>query len=136
MSSQISAATSECASATGHFNGHAEALKRSMWHCLMQHDVQGYIGSHGTLPLGNYSLRIALVAARATINKTSMQNVPTLLSVSMNIAMRQYYTTRIAQWRRFMTFIKATKRRHRASTHFDRHQLLQLTWWPLIIIGV
>ena len=30
---------------------------------------------------------------------------------------------RIAQWRRFLAFIKATKHRHRASTSSDRHQL-------------
>jgi hypothetical protein len=38
-----------------------------------------------------------------------MQHVPTLLAVSMAMAMRQYYTMRITQWRRFMAFIKATK---------------------------
>jgi len=32
-------------SVASHFNGSAEALKRYMWHCLMQH-VQGYSGSH------------------------------------------------------------------------------------------
>jgi len=57
-----------------------------------------------------------------TINKTMMQNVPTLLAVSMAIVMRQYYTARIARWRRFVAFIKATKRRHRASTRSDKHQ--------------
>jgi len=49
------------------------------------------------LPLGNYSLRIALTAARATINKTTMQNTPTLLAISMAIAMRRYDTERIDQ---------------------------------------
>jgi hypothetical protein len=87
---------SECASVTGHFDGHADALKQSTRHHLMQH-VQGYIGSHWTLPSGDYSLRIALAAAMATINKTTMQNVPTLLAVSMAIAMRQYYSACIAQ---------------------------------------
>jgi hypothetical protein len=63
------------------------------------------------------------------------------------IAMRRYYTACIAQWRRFMAFIKATKRRHWASTCSDiinrTHQRrfiiekwLQLTWWPLITIGI
>jgi hypothetical protein len=32
-------------------------------------------------PLGNYSLRITPAAARATANKTMMQNVPTLLAI-------------------------------------------------------
>ena len=42
-----------------------------MRHRPMQH-VQGYTGSHWTPPSGNYSLRIALAAARATANKTMM----------------------------------------------------------------
>ena len=151
MSNKISAATSKCASVAGHFDGPAEALKRSMWHCPMQH-VHGCIGSHWTLPSGDYSLRIAPAAARATINTAIMQNIPTLMAISMAIAMRRCYTPRIARWRRFVAFIKATKRHHRASTCSDikkgTHQLrlfrtfhrekeLQLTWWPLTItIGV
>ncbi len=70
------AATNKCTSVAGHFNGHAEALKQYMRHCPMQH-VQGYTRSHWTLPSGNYSLRIAPAAARTTINKPTMQNVPT-----------------------------------------------------------
>jgi hypothetical protein len=62
----------------------------------MRH-VQGYTRSHWTLPSGNYSLRIAPVAARATINKTTMQNVPTLLAVSTAIAMWRQDTKHIAQ---------------------------------------
>ena len=58
----------------------------------MQH-VQVYIRSQRTLPSGNYSLRISPAADRVTINKTTMQNVPTLLAVSMAIVMRRYYTT-------------------------------------------
>ncbi len=42
-----------------------------------------------------------------------------LLAISMAVAMQQYNTARIAQWRRFVAFIKATKRRHRASTCSD-----------------
>ena len=57
---------------------------------------------------------------RATINTKIMEHVPTLLlAVLMAITMRRYYTARIAQWRRFVAFIKATKRHHRASTHSD-----------------
>ena len=81
----------------------------------MQH-VQGYIRSHWALPSGHYSIRIAPEAARETINKTTMQNVPSLLAMSVAIAMWRYYTACIAWWRRSVTFIKATKRRHRAST--------------------
>jgi len=61
----------------------------------MQH-VQGYIGSHWTLPSGDYLLRITPAAAMATINTTTMQNVPFFLAVLMAIAMRQYYTGHIA----------------------------------------
>jgi hypothetical protein len=46
----------------------------------MQH-VQGYIGSHWTLPSGDSSLRIAPAAAMATINTPAMLNVPSLLAV-------------------------------------------------------
>jgi hypothetical protein len=81
----------------------------------MQHD-QGFTGSHRMPPLGNYLLRITPAAARASINTTIMQHVLTLLAVLMAIAMWWYYTARIAQWRRFVAFIKATKHRHRAST--------------------
>ena len=90
-------------------------------------------------------------AARATINLTMMQHVLNLLAISMAIAMRRYYTTHIARWRRFVAFIKATKRHHRTSTRsdiikgthplrlfrtFHREEELQLTCWPLITIGV
>jgi hypothetical protein len=84
-----------------------------MRHCPMQH-VHGYIGSHWMLTSGNYLLRFPPMAAMATINKTMMQNVPSLLAILMAIAMRQYY-----QWRRFVAFIKATKRHHRTSTRAD-----------------
>jgi hypothetical protein len=85
----------------------------------MQHD-QGFTKSHWTPPSGDYSLRIAQVTARATINSTMMQHVPTLLAVLMAIAMRRYcYTAHIAQWRSFMAFIKATKCHHRTSARPD-----------------
>ncbi len=61
-------------------------------------------------------------AARATANKTKMQNVSTLLTILMVIAVRRYYTPRITRWRRFVAFVKATKHRHQASICFDRHQ--------------
>jgi len=61
-------------------------------------------------------------ATRATANKTKMQNESTLLTISMAIAVRRYYTAHIARWWRFVAFIKATKRRHWASAHSNRHQ--------------
>ena len=75
-----------------------------MRHHPMQH-VQGYTGSHWTPPSGNYSLRIALAATRATANKTTMYYVSTLMAILMAIAMRRYYTACIARWRRSRAFI-------------------------------
>ena len=108
-------ATNECTSIA------AEVLKQCMRHRLMQHD-QGFTRSHWTPPSGNHWLCIAPAAARATANKTKVQNVSTLPTSLMAIAVRQYYTARITRWRRPMAFIKATKRRHRASTRSNRHQ--------------
>ena len=61
----------------------------------MQHD-QGFTGSHWMPPLGDYSLRIAPAATRASINTRIMQLEPTLMAVLMDIAMQQFYTVRIA----------------------------------------
>ena len=54
----------------GHFDCHGGAPEQYIRHCLMQH-VQGYTGSHWMVPLGNYLLRIAPAATRATANKTT-----------------------------------------------------------------
>jgi len=90
-------------------------------------------------------------SARATANETTMQHVPTLLAIWIAVAMRRYDTACNSQWRRFVAFIKATKRHHRTSTHsdiikgtrqvwlfrtFHREKELQLTCWPLITIRV
>ena len=98
------------------------------------------------------TIRRLLAPTRATIGSTIMKHVLTLLAVSVAIAMRRYYNARISQWRRFVAFIKATKRHHRTSTCSDiikgtcqlqsfqtlshREKELQLTCWPLITIGV
>ncbi len=118
MPSKKPGAMNECTSVAGHFDGRAEALKWYMLHRPMQHD-QGFTGIHWTPPSGDYWLRIAPSAARATTNKTKVQNVPALLAVLMVIAMHRYYTACIARWRRFVAFIKATKRRHRVRTLSD-----------------
>jgi hypothetical protein len=115
------AIANECTSAIGPFDGLGGALVQYEAHHLMQHD-QCSTASHWTPPSGDFSLCITPAAARATINTTIMQNLPTLLAVSISIVMRRYYTAHIARWRRFMAFIKATKRRHRASTYSNRHQ--------------
>ena len=91
------AAGNKCTSITGHFDGHGGAPVQSGAHHLMHHD-QGFTRSHWTPPSGDYLLRIALAAARAIIDTIIMQHVPTLLAVSMAIAMWQYYIARIARW--------------------------------------
>jgi hypothetical protein len=53
-------------------------------------------------PSRDYLLHITQAAARATSNKSKMQHVSTLLTISMAVVVRRYYTTRIPQWRRFM----------------------------------
>jgi hypothetical protein len=55
----------KCTSVAAHFEGLVDAPEQYRQHCPMRH-VQGYTGSHWMLPLGNYSLRIAPAAARAT----------------------------------------------------------------------
>jgi len=118
-------ATSKCASVAGHFD------EQSTWHRPMQH-VHGSSRSHWTLPSGDYSLRITPAAAMETINKTTIQNEPYLLAFLMAIAMRWYYTAHIAGWWRFVAFIKATKRHHRASTRSDITNRTRLS----LILGV
>jgi hypothetical protein len=61
----------------------------------MRHD-QGFTRSHWTLPFGDYSLRIATAATRVAANKTKVQNVSTLLTISLAMAVLRYYTVRIA----------------------------------------
>jgi hypothetical protein len=63
--------TSKCTSITARFEGLADALEQYRWHRPMHH-VQGYLGSHWTLPLGNFLLRIAPAAARATGKQTTI----------------------------------------------------------------
>jgi hypothetical protein len=70
------------------------------------------------------------LAARATENKTTMQNVSTLFTILMDVVVRQYYTAHIAGWRRFMGFIKSTKRHHRTST---RSNITRSDCLPLIL---
>jgi hypothetical protein len=57
--------TSKCTSVAAHFKGLADAPEQYRWHHPMRH-VQGYLGSHWMLSLGDYSLRIAPATARAT----------------------------------------------------------------------
>jgi hypothetical protein len=64
--------TSKCTSVTAHFEGLTDAPVLCGMHRPAQH-VQGYTGSHWTPPSGDYSLRRALAATRATANKTTMK---------------------------------------------------------------
>jgi hypothetical protein len=63
--------TNKCTLSAGHFDGHGGAPEQSRQHCLMRH-VQGYSGSHWMLAPGNYSLRIAPAAVRATGKQTTI----------------------------------------------------------------
>jgi hypothetical protein len=63
--------TNECTSSTGRFEGHHGAPEQYRWHRPMWY-VQGYSGSHWMLASGNYLLRIAPVAARATGKPTTI----------------------------------------------------------------
>jgi hypothetical protein len=63
---------SKCTSFASRYDGHGSAPVQYKTHCLMQH-VQGYTGSYWMLSLGNYLLRIAPEATRATANKTTMK---------------------------------------------------------------
>jgi hypothetical protein len=62
---------STSSSVIGPFDGHGSAPEQYRWHCPMQH-VQGYSGSHWTLPPGNYLLCITPAAARATGKQTTI----------------------------------------------------------------
>jgi hypothetical protein len=88
--------TNKCNSSTGCFDGHGGALKQYRWHRPMRH-VQGYSGSHWTPPSGNYSLRIAPAAAKATANKMTKKNLPKRLAILMAVAVHRYNTARIAR---------------------------------------
>jgi hypothetical protein len=92
-----SSMASTCSSAIGRFDGHGSPPVQYEAHSPMQH-VQGYIGSHWTPPLGNFSLLIAPAATRATANKTTTtKNVLKRLAILMAVAVRWYNTARIAQ---------------------------------------
>ena len=63
--------TNECTLYAGRFDGHGGAPEQYRRHRLMRH-VQGYSGSHWMPASGNYSLRIAPAAARATSKQTTI----------------------------------------------------------------
>jgi hypothetical protein len=61
----------KCTLSVGRFDGHGGAPEQYRQHHPMRH-VQGYFGSHWMPPLGNYLLRIAPAAARATGKQTTI----------------------------------------------------------------
>ena len=101
----------------------------------MRH-VQGYLGSHWTPPSSDYSLRIASAATRATANKTTTKNGPTLLAIMMAATVCQYDTTCIAQWRRSRVLVEAIGRCHWASivsNNIKGTYLCQFLWMFFIL---
>jgi hypothetical protein len=65
------AMTLKCTSIVANFEGLADAPEQYRWHRPMRH-VQGYYGSHWMPALGDYLLRIAPAAARATGIQTTI----------------------------------------------------------------
>jgi hypothetical protein len=61
----------EHTSVVGRFDGNSGAPGRYRRHHMMWH-VRGYLGSHWAPPSGNYSLHIALAAARTTGKQTTI----------------------------------------------------------------
>jgi hypothetical protein len=108
----------KCTSVAARFVGLADTLVLGGVHRPMQH-VQGYSGSHWTLLLGNYSLRIAPAAAGVTANKTTMKHAPNLMAILMAVAVRLNNTARIARWRRSRASLEATECHHWASIMSD-----------------
>jgi hypothetical protein len=63
--------TNKCTSSASLFGGHSGVPVQYEAHHPMQH-VQGYSGSHWMPALGNYLLRIAPAASRATGKQTTI----------------------------------------------------------------
>jgi hypothetical protein len=66
-----STTTKKCTLSTGRFDGHGGEPEQYRRHCPMWH-VQGYSKSHWMPALGNYLLRIAPAATRATGKQTTI----------------------------------------------------------------
>jgi hypothetical protein len=66
--------TSKCTSVAAHFEGLADVPEQYRRHHPMRH-VQGYSGSYCTPAFGDYSLRIAPAAAKATGKQTTINKL-------------------------------------------------------------
>jgi hypothetical protein len=71
MTMAKSSMTIKCTSVVAHFDGHGSLPVQYKVHQPMQH-VQGYSRSHWMPPSGDYLLRIAPAAARATGKQTTI----------------------------------------------------------------
>ncbi len=69
----------KCTSDATRFNGRADAPVQYRAHFPMER-VHGYPGCHWMLPPGEYSLRIAPAAARATAHKTTIKKINIIAS--------------------------------------------------------
>jgi hypothetical protein len=105
---------SKCSSAIGRFDRHGGPPVQYKAHCPKQ-NVQGYSGSHWITALGNYLLRSAPAAARATGKQTIINKYTYKAGSFMVMAMRWYINVRIAQWRRSRALLEATGHCHWAS---------------------
>ncbi len=95
---------STCSTAVGHFDGHGGLLVGYKAHRPMQH-VQGYSGSHWTPALGDYALRIAPAAIRATGKQTTI-NKYTYKAVISRLDM---YRTNVLMYRTMVLLAHLTK---------------------------
>jgi hypothetical protein len=86
----------KCTLSAIRFDGHGGPPVQYKAHQPMQH-VQGSSRSHWMPPSGNYLLRIAPAAARATANETMEKNVPKRLAILMAVAVHWYNTAHIAR---------------------------------------
>ncbi len=118
----------ECTSIAAHFEDFADAPEQYRRHPPMRH-VQGYSGSHWTLASGDYLLRIAPAAARATGKQKQSTNAPKKVAVLMAMATHRYVTVHIAQWRRFGALLDANKRHHQASIAADCCNRSHMCWF-------
>jgi hypothetical protein len=86
----------KCTSSVGHFDGHGGAPEQYRRRCPMRY-VQGYSRNHCMPASGNYLLRIAPAAARATGKQTTINKYTKKLAVLMAMAMRRYVTAHITR---------------------------------------
>jgi hypothetical protein len=120
---------STCSTTVGHFDGHGGAPEQYRQHPLMRH-VQGYSGSHWMPRLGNYSLHIAPLAARATGIQTTINKYNCKAGhFDGHVVMQWYVTARNAQWRRSRASLEATGCCHRVSIMPDNIVRTWLQWF-------